>query len=130
MTLMRFDSGAVSLQFQVGGSYPSSGPVQILGVQDRTAAGTFQYERLGLSFARRAIRFQFMPTADYEALVNWFLNVAQGGANSFTFTDEYGAQGEVVITDTGLNFQEDYLGRWSGTLNLEYITPPALYQVT
>lgn len=124
---MRFDSGAVSLVFTRGGTYPSSGPVQVLGVQDRTAAGTFQYERLGLAFARRAIRFEFMTTDDYNALVNWFMNVAQGGANSFTFTDEFGQVGEVVIIDQQLQFVEDYLNCWSGTLNLEYLSLPTRY---
>lgn len=121
MTLMRFDVGGQSLQFEVGGSYPSTAPTKIFSAQDRTAAGTLQYEALGITLRTRAIEFINMPVVDYLALLDWFENVAEGGKNEFQFTDEYGAVGDVVITDDEINLRETQLGRYSGRLNLEYV---------
>lgn len=124
MTLMRFDLSPYELQFSCGASYPASLPVKVFGVNDRTAAGTFQYEELGIQTFRRTLQFDRMPKVDYDGLVNWFLNVSEAGKNEFQFTDEYGLVGWVIITDQELFFQEIFLDTFSGSVNLEYTVSP------
>lgn len=124
MTLMKFEYGSETLQFTVGGSYPSTQPTRIYGAQDRTAAGTLQYEELGIVTRARVVVFNLMPLADYEALLDWFVNIAEAGKNAFTFTDEYGAVGEVVFTNQTIDFAETSLNRFNGQISLEYLTGP------
>lgn len=120
-TLMRFDSGTDSLEFEAGADYPASRPIEIFQVQDRTAAGILQVESLGVSVSRRVLTFTLMSLVDYQALLNWFINIVNGGEKDFSFTDEKGVIGLVKITDNILNFVETDFEIFSGVLNLEYV---------
>jgi hypothetical protein len=120
-TLMKFEKDANILQFEAGGDYPARRPVELLQVQDRTAAGTLQVETLGITIKRRTIVFNLMTETDYNALLDWFLNIVNGGAEVFDFTDEYGTLFEDVrITDNIIDFPETSYKRYSGELNLEF----------
>ncbi len=120
-TLMKFYLDPHTLQFEAGGDYPATRTNRIFQVQDRTAAGTVQVETLGVTVRSRRIVFNLMSKTDYLALVDWFLNVANGGENVFEFTDEYGYVGDVRIMDSMLDFAETSLERYAGTINLEYV---------
>jgi len=120
-TLMKFESGASTLQFEAAADYPASRPVALFQVQDRTAAGVLQVEDLGVNVSKRTLAFNLMPKVDYLALIDWFLNVANGGMVSFDFTDERGVVGEVVILDSVIDFPETSFEVYSGRLQLEYV---------
>lgn len=120
-TLMKFEKGASTLQFLAGGSYPAQRQHELLQVQDRTAGGAMQVETLGISLQRRIITFNLMHKTDYDALINWFLNVVNGGELTFDFTDEYGDTGEVRILTSVLDFAETSLERYSGSITVEYV---------
>lgn len=120
-TLMRFDSGLSSYQFEAGGEYPAKRKNKLTQVSDRTSAGTLQTENLGLEIKTREIIFKSMSLNDYQGLINWFLNVCVGKANSFLFTDEYGDAGEVVMVEDELIFDETSYQQFSGSITLEYI---------
>lgn len=124
MTTLRFQSGAQYLQFTTGSSYPSSNSTKIFGVQDRTADGSFQFEKLGITSKSRNLVFNLLPKSDYEQLVYWFVDVAEGGRNSFILIDEYGYSAEVIITDQSINFTEVFLDHYNGSINVEYLTEP------
>lgn len=120
-SLMKFQSGAVVLQFEAGGDYPAKRTHALGQVTDRTAAGTLQAETLGIYILTRVIEFNEMSLADYQGLVDWFLNVAVGSVNAFDFTDEYGDTGTVKILNSEIDFDETSLQLYAGTLTLEYI---------
>lgn len=120
-TLMKFESGSDVLEFEAGADYPASRPIELFQVQDRTAAGVLQVESLGISVSSRSLIFNLMSLADYEALINWFVNIVNGGEKDFTFTDERGLAGSVKITDNIINFPETDFELFSGVLNLEYV---------
>jgi len=120
-TSMKFELAPNTLQFEAGGDYPARRTYEVVQVQDRTAGGSLQVETLGINILSRAIIFNLMSKTDYDALINWFLNVVNGGESTFDFTDEYGDTAEVRITDNILDFGETSLERYSGTLNLEYV---------
>lgn len=120
-TLMQFKLNALELNFEAGGDYPASRPVELFQVQDRTAAGILQIEDLGVQVRRRSINFNLMSQADYDALLDWFLNVVNGGMETFEFTDEKGFAGDVKITDQIIDFTETSFERYSGSLNVEYV---------
>ena len=119
-TLMKFEVGSEVLQFEAGGDYPAKRKQELLQAKDRSAAGDLQIENLGIKIKTRVIVFNLMSKADYVALVDWFLNVAQGGSLPFIFTDEYGDAGEVRIMDSIIDFDENSLEAYSGSITLEY----------
>lgn len=119
-SLMKFQSGAVVLQFIAGGDYPAKRKHSLTQVSDRTASGKLQTEDLGLYFKTRVLNFNLMPLEDYQALITWFLDVAVGSKNEFEFTDEYGDVGTVRILDSELDFDETSYQRFSGSITLEY----------
>lgn len=119
-TLMKFVYGGNTLQFEAGGDYPAGRRTELLQVQDRTAAGILQVEDLGITIASRTIQFNLMSKVDYDALVDWFVNIVNGGSETFEFTDEYGIVRDAIITNTILDFEETNFNLYSGQLVLEY----------
>lgn len=117
---MQFKYGATELNFSQGASYPAERPFELTQVIDRTAAGTLQVEDLGVDIERRVLSWELMPKADYDALLDWFVNVAQGAKNVFSFTDEYGRVGDVRIISPIFDFRETSWERYRGELILEY----------
>ena len=59
-TLMRFETGIHSLDFEAGGDYPAKRTNKVTQVRDRTAAGTLQIETLGVQIKTRVINFNLM----------------------------------------------------------------------
>lgn len=119
-TTLKFVSGAETLQFDDGASYPASRPIEKMQVQDRTAAGTLHVEDFGVTIQTRVLVFELMSFNDYSALIDWFLNISNGSEKKFDFTDEYGNFfPSVRILDTSIDFTETSLQRYSGTITLE-----------
>lgn len=120
-TLMLFELAPHSLIFEAGGDYPAQRSNRVFQVQDRSAGGKIHVENLGVKNKTRIINFNLMPKADYDSLVNWFLNVVNAGEKDFNFTDEYGETGIVKIMESEIHFSETSLHRYSGFITLEYV---------
>lgn len=120
-TSLKFEYLTNSIEFESGASYPERDTHQKYQVVDRSAGGQLHVETLGVSRIIRTLLFQNMSQTDYDALVDWFDNIVNGAEIAFTFTDEYGDSGTVRIIDSTLNFKNVSLGRFSGTLSLEFV---------
>lgn len=121
-TLMKFQAGAVTLQFEAAGDYPAVRRNEVIQVTDRNAAGALQVETLGIKIKSRVINFTMMPKTDYIGLVEWFLDVANASANTFDFTDEYGDVGTVRFIEPILDFAETSFEVYEGSITLEYVS--------
>lgn len=119
-TLMKFVLGSDVLQFEDGASYPAARPIEKVQVSDRTSSGQLQTEDLGISLKTRRLVFIDMIEEDYIALRNWFDVISNGSENEFSFTDEKGFEGNVIILDKTFNFPENDFELYSGSLTLEY----------
>ena len=119
-TLLKFFLAPDTLQFEFGADYPAQRRHEVLQVSDRAAGGKLHTETLGINIKTRTLNFNLMPKTDYDALIDWFLNVVNAGEKDFEFTDEYGEVGTVIFLDTILDFPEDSLQRYSGSFTLEY----------
>lgn len=121
-TLMMFRIGLHVLQFEDGGAYPASRPVEIFQVSDMVASGGRQVETLGVTKRKRQIAFDSMSQTDYDNLINWFVDIVNGGAVTFEFIDERGFAGDVKILDSIIDFPEVSFQRYSGLITVEYQT--------
>lgn len=120
-SLMQFNLTPDTIVFEAGGDYPASRQDKVYQVVDRSAGGKLHVETLGIQTRTRVLVFNLMSKTDYDALVNWFLNVVNAGEKDFEFTDEYGDVGTVKMMDDMIDFAETSLYRYSGTITLEYI---------
>lgn len=120
-TLLKFYLAPDTLQFEYGSDYPTTRKHEVLQVSDRSAGGKLQTETLGVNIKTRTLNFTLMPKVDYDALIDWFLDVVNAGEKEFEFTDEYGETGTVVFVDTILEFPENSLNQYSGSFTLEYV---------
>ncbi len=119
-TLMKFEYEGNVLQFEDGAEYPATRRTELMQIQDRTAAGTLQVEDLGITLNSRVLVFTLMSKTDYDALIDWFLNIVNGASKVFEFTDEYGITRNAIILDSILEFNEVSLNRYSGQFTVEY----------
>ncbi len=120
-SLMQFSYSGHVLVFEGGGDYPAERTHKVFQVQDRSAGGKLHVANLGITAKTRTISFNLMSYADYIGLVDWFLNVVNGGEHDFEFTDEYGDSGTVKILNDTLDFAETSMQRYSGSIQLEYV---------
>lgn len=120
-TFLRFELGSDFLQFEYPAQYPAERPVKKYVVTDRTAAGVLQREDLSITTKQRTLYFEDMSKDNYDALVNWFENIAQGSKNAFTMIDERQYTGTVVILDDEINFPEIDFELHTGQMTVEYI---------
>jgi hypothetical protein len=122
MAKPRFVQGTNSLEFSRGIRFPLAKPIEKVQVIDRSAANTLQVEDLGQTVKRFTLTFTSLPDADYNALVNWYENIASGAMNSFTYHDEDEATHTVKLLTSPLDFKETRHQRWSGDLLLEKVS--------
>jgi len=117
----KFVSGSNVLQFSKGLRYPLAKPIEMTQVIDRTAAGTLQVENLGSNIARCTLLFTHLPLADYQALVDWYLNIAVGAANAFTYYDEEGGSQLIKLISSALDFKQTKYRQFAGELLVEMV---------
>ncbi len=111
----------VEFIFLHGADYPVSAPLEKIQALDRAESGKTEVEQLGPSIATRTIAFGKMCQTDYLGLKNWFDTIANGAVNSFTFEDELGVTGQVIIISNVYDFVEIRHEVYAGNLILEYV---------
>jgi hypothetical protein len=114
-----FSLGANSITFSKGVDYPIRAPREQIQAIDRTAAGSLEVEVLGVIIKRLTINFSNLSYTDFNALRNWFDNIAAGAANAFTYTDQDDV-GQLVRWVNQFDFIEDKAG-YSGAIDLEIV---------
>lgn len=119
MALPQFISGANTLIFEKGITYPVQRPVEMVQAIDRTAAGSLQVESFGIEIKRLFLNLRNCSNAFYLSLLDWFQNKSSGAANSFTYVDDLSVSHTVVWTN-GFNFVENEAG-YTGTIDLEIV---------
>lgn len=118
---MRFYTDTAELVFADPAQYPAGRPVELMQVRDRTAGGTSHVETYSTPMRTRSLNFQLMPESDYLGILDWFVNVALGMANTFNFEDERGDVFLVRFNNRKLDLKETKFNRFAGTVELEIV---------
>lgn len=125
-------TGTLPLVFSVNPVYPVkitlySGFVKVL-----TEGGEDYVSQKGAGYALHTLRFDGMPSRDYDggydyaartqaagmqSLVNWFYNVAP--ASVFTYQDPFGGSHQVGFADNKLEFALGDHGLYDGQITLK-----------
>ena len=110
-----------SLDFTVPASYPYSQKRKKVQVLDRTAAGIHQVETFFVDTNTLTINFSDMPDADYQALLNWFVNVVNGMEKEFRMTDDLGDVRMVRFVSPEINGKLAGYDLWDVSFPLEEV---------
>ena len=115
----QFILGLNTLVLSKAPAYPVRSPRERIQAVDRTAAGGLQVESLGAGINRRVMNLINLPFSDFEALQNWFDNIANGAVNAFTLIDE-DSNSFIVHWVNTFDFEETKAG-YHGTIEFEII---------
>lgn len=116
---MRFYTDTREFVFQDASQYPTSRPVEMYQVTDRTAGGTTHTETYARPISTRTLKFELMPESDMLGMMDWFVNVVNGMADSFNFEDERGDTSVVKFNAKKLSPTEVSYMRYSMSVGLE-----------
>lgn len=121
MAKVKFELGSTLVEFEVSISYPARRPLRKSQVLDRTAAGTLRVESYGVTVRTFPLRFFKITETDYDNLVDFFDNKANGALNSFTYYDEKGVTHTVRFINDDLDLNQVDINQYSGTVELEKV---------
>ena len=116
---MKFYTDFETFEFSNPAQYPATSPVEMQQVRDRTAGGTTHVETYAKPLRARTLVFDEMSEVDYLGLLNWFVNVVNGMADTFNFQDERGNDYPVKFSNRSINFQETSYKRYKGSISVE-----------
>jgi hypothetical protein len=121
--ILQFEATTVTLDDPA--QYPYKQSKRLVQVKETSASGVTHVENFLIKDNRYRFVFQDMSTADYEALLGFFLDTVKGMANEFTLTDDLGVAHTVRFTSTKLDFSLTSYGLWAGSFEVEEVGPIA-----
>jgi hypothetical protein len=116
---MFFRLGVDSLDIRTPISYPYPQRKEIVQAKERSASGITHIESFDVTTTTRSYSYEDLPTDEFQALVNWFENVANGMENVFEVTDDLGEQFDARFTSPILDFNLTGHDLWGGSFALE-----------
>lgn len=123
-----FISGTNRLDFTKSYNYPLGVVDKIPQVQLRTASGKLYVYQKGPAIRQMIVKFEGLPRGseanpsaltDYLGLRYWYVNVAKGAMNPFTFYDAKGESNTVRMMTDMEDFEERDEGLYEGKVILE-----------
>ncbi len=121
MAKVKFELGATLVDFEVSISYPARRPIEKSQILDRTAAGTLRVESYGVTIKTFPLRFVKITQNDYDDLIDFFDNKANGALNSFTYYDEDAVTHTVRFVNSKLDFEQENINQYTGAVELEEV---------
>ena len=119
MATPQFTLGVQTLLFTDGIQLPGRRPLEKMQALDRTAGGDLQVEDLGVTVRRFPLVLRGIDAAKMAELETWFDTIADGATNSFTYSDENGAEYTVLWVSSILDFRQIEPGIYTGDIMLE-----------
>lgn len=121
MAKVKFELGANVLQFEVSKSYPDSNPIEKAQVLDRTATGVLRVETFGITIRTKKLNLINITKNDYDGLIDWFDNISNGAANSFTYYDQDSSTHTVRMLNNICDITQVGVNRYNGEIILEVV---------
>lgn len=116
---MIFNKDTVTVTLEQPAQYPYAPDTMLAQAKDKSASGVTHVENFELQTDTFTYTFKDMSDNDYQGLMGFFINEAQGQLNTFNLTDDYGATREVRFMESRLRFTSTFLGLWQGKFSVE-----------
>ncbi len=118
---MRFELGATYFQFEDPAQYPYSPATKLIQAKDNSSSGIPHVESFLVQTDKWTYNFEDMSDYDYNGLLDWFVNIADGMMNEFTVINDLGVTAVVRFTTDEINFISNDFGLWSGSFQVERV---------
>ncbi len=102
--------------------YPYVKNFEIVQAKDKSASGVVHVESFNVQTNTLTFNFRNIVENDYQLILDFFINDAEGMLNVFNLTDDLGVTRTVRFTSHVLNFQLTSYNRWSGSFTVEEVS--------
>jgi len=102
--------------------YPLNRKSELVQVRERSASGVTYTEDFSIQIGAVTYNFSDMSADYYIALMEFFVNSAEGMLHEFKIVDDRGAESTVKFTTPTLAFNETFMDLWEGSFTVEEIT--------
>jgi hypothetical protein len=107
--------------FRDPAQYPLGNNTELIQAKERSSSGITHIESFEVQINSFTYNFTNMPQVDYNGLIEWFVNVADGMLNTFELTDDYSITRTVRFLKPTLDFTQNSVGLWDGSFSVEEI---------
>jgi hypothetical protein len=118
---MIFELGSLLVELEAPAQYPHDAGTTLIQARDTSASGVPHIESFEVQTDKSTYVFVDMSQSDYVAVLEWFVNTAEGMLNSFDLTDDLGVTTEVRFTSPEIRFKKNSYGLWSGSFTVESV---------
>jgi len=101
--------------------YPYTPDIVMVQAKESSASGSIHIEDFGVQTNSYTFVFEDASQEDYETILEWFVNTAQGMMNEFNLTDDLGVTRLVRFTESRLSFSLNQYKLWNGTFRVEEV---------
>ena len=101
--------------------YPYSPDVVMVQAKESSASCAIHVEDFGVQTNSYTFVFENSSQEDYETILEWFVNTAQGMMNAFNLTDDLGVTRLVRFTEPRLAFSLNQYKLWNGSFRVEEV---------
>jgi len=119
---MIFQLGLLTVELEQPAQYPLTPSVSLIQAKDMSASGITHVESFEVQNTTTTYNFSDISDNDYQAIMSWFINTANGMMNEFELTDDLGGTTTVRFTTPTISFPLTNFGLRSGSFTVESIT--------
>lgn len=101
--------------------YPFSPTTELVQARDKSASGITHVESFDVQTDTDTYNFDDMSNEDYQRVMDWFVNTANGMMNEFNLTNDLSVTKTVRFTTSRINFTQNDFGLWRGSFTVESV---------
>jgi hypothetical protein len=118
---MKFTLGSTEVELSAPAQYPLNANTTLSQAREKSASGVTHVEDFAIETTTKTYNFVDMPTTDFQLLLSFFLDEAEGMLNAFQLTDDIGGTTTVRFTEPVLAFVNTSYELWSGSFTVEAV---------
>ncbi len=118
---MRFVKDGVDITLDSPAQYPLIRKRKWSQAKEYSASGVMHVENFSLQTNKETYAFVDMTDADYQLLIDFFIDTTVASLHTFTLTNDLDETKESRFLDDELAFKKNDYGLWNGFFRVEYV---------
>jgi len=118
---VKFEIGSTIVILDSPAQYPLQPSYSKVQAKDKSASGITHVESFQVQTNNHIFTFADMSQDDYQRLLNFFLNDADGMLNEFYLTDDLDEVRFVRFDSPKISFSQNSIGLWNGSFSVEEV---------
>lgn len=116
---MIFTKDSIVVTLEAPAQYPHGVVPKRIQASETSSSGIKHVEDYNVVIEDNSYSFADMSQNDYELLMGFFINTAQGKLYKFNLTNDLGVTKTVRFTTSQLNFRMNSYSLWNGSFSVE-----------